>query len=202
MLHLPIAERYLLLSVGLLTFTRSGCCGRSPSPSPSRWSGPRAGARSRRCSASTTAAPTTTLSAEHWGHLDHQADLGPVARLAGRILPAPLAVALLGVVVLLGAAVVAWRTQQPWLAVALVAVGVLLVGAGAHPPLRSPLAWQLPTFLWAAEAVLVIGLLVATPASSAGPVSPTSPPCAGTVYDVVYRLRDTGSTRERVGHRW
>ena len=104
-----------------------------------------------------------------------------------------MAVALLGVVALLGAALVAWRTEQPWVAVALVVVGVLLVGAGAHPPLQSPLAWQLPTFLWAAESVLVMALLVATPGVERWTGFAYLAAVAWHRYDVVYRLRDTGT---------
>jgi len=192
-LHLPIAERYLLLSVGLLTFHPQWLLWAITLAVAFALVWTQGGRTVKAVLGLDDHRADDALSAEHWGHLDHQADLGPVARLAGRVRPAPLAVALLGVLVLLGAALVAWRTDQPWVAVALVAVGVLLVGAGAHPPLQSPLAWQLPTFLWASESVLVIGLLVAAPDVHRWTGFAYLAAVAWHRYDVVYRLRDTGS---------
>ncbi|WP_457252527.1 DUF5941 domain-containing protein [Pedococcus sp. P5_B7] len=192
-LHLPIAERYLLLSVGLLTFHPQWLLWAITLAVAFALVWTQGGRTVKAVLGLDDHRADDALSAEHWGHLDHQADLGPVARLAGRVLPAPLAVALLGVLVLLGAALVAWRTDQPWVAVALVAVGVLLVGAGSHPPLQSRLAWQLPTFLWASESVLVIALLVAAPDVHRWTGFAYLAAVAWHRYDVVYRLRDTGS---------
>ena len=192
-LHLPIAERYLLLSVGLLTFHPQWLLWAITLAVAFALVWTQGGRTVKAVLGLDQHRADDTLSAEHWGHLDHQADLGPVARLAGRVVPAPLAVALLGVVVLLAAALVASRTEHPWVAVVLVAVGVLLVGAGAHPPLQSRLAWQLPTFLWAAESVLVICLLVAEPGVHRWTGFAYLAAVAWHRYDVVYRLRDTGS---------
>jgi phosphatidylglycerophosphate synthase len=192
-LHLPIAERYLLLSVGLLTFHPRWLLWAITVAVAFALVWTQGGRTVKAVLGLDDHRVDESLSAEHWGHLDHQADLGPVARLAGRVRPGPLAVALLGVVVLLAAALVAWRTERPWVAVALVAVGVLLVGVGSHPPLRSPLAWQLPTFLWAAESLLVIGLLAAEPGVRRWTGFAYLAAVAWHRYDVVYRLRDTGA---------
>jgi phosphatidylglycerophosphate synthase len=192
-LHLPIAERYLLLSVGLLTFHPQWLLWAITLAVAFALVWTQGGRTVKAVLGIDDHRADEALAADHWGHLDHQVDLGPVARLAGRVLRGPLAVALLGVVVLLGAALVAARTEHPWTAVALVAVGVVLVGAGSRPPVQGPLAWQLPTLLWAAESVLVIGLLVAEPGVHRWTGFAYLAAVAWHRYDVVYRLRDTGS---------
>lgn len=192
-LHLPIAERYLLLSVGLLTFHPQWLLWAITLAVAFALVWTQGGRTVKAVLGIDDHRADPTLSAERWGHLDHQADLGPLARLAGRVVQGPLVMALLGVLALLGAALVAARTERPWVAVALVALGVLLVAIGSRPPLQSPLAWQLPTLLWAAEAVLVIGLLLAEPDVHRWTGFAYLAAVAWHRYDVVYRLRDTGS---------
>jgi phosphatidylglycerophosphate synthase len=192
-LHLPIAERYLLLSLGLLTFRPAWVLWAITIAVAFALVWTQGGRTVKAVLGLDRHRAEEALSAEHWGHLDHQVDLGPVARLAGRLWRGPLAVALVGVLVVFGAALVAARTERPWVAVALVALGVLLVGAGAHPPLQGPLAWQLPTVLWAAEAAVVIALLVAEPTVARWTGFAYLAAVAWHRYDVVYRLRDTGA---------
>jgi phosphatidylglycerophosphate synthase len=196
-LHLPIAERYLLLSVGLLTFNPRWLLWAITVAVAFALVWTQGGRTVKAVLGLDDHRVDESLSPEHWGHLDHQADLGPVARVAGRVagrvVRGPLAVALVGVVVLLGAVFVAARTDRPWVAVALVVLGVLLVGVGSRPPLQSPLAWQLPTLLWAAEALLVIGLLLADPDVHRWTGFAYLAAVAWHRYDVVYRLRDTGA---------
>jgi phosphatidylglycerophosphate synthase len=195
-LHLPIAERYLLLSLGLLTFHPEWLLWTITLAVAFALLWTQGGRTVKAVLGLDRHDADTGRSAsadEHWDHLDHQVDLGPVSRLAGRLLRAPFALALLGVVVLPGAGLVAARTEHPWAAVALVALGVLLVGVGSRPPLQAPLAWQLPTLLWAAESVLVVGLLVAEPGIHRWTGFAYLAAVAWHRYDVVYRLRDTGS---------
>lgn len=191
-IHLPIAERYLLLALTLLTrrpmlvlwtllvavciavlWTQGGrvvavLLGRDPS-----WA-------------------AVTRSTDP-GHLDHQLDLGPVARAAGRLGTSVFPVGLLGAAVLVLAVPLALWVGAVGVAVALAVVGATLVGLGWQPPVHHPLGWQAPAALWVAE-VLVVGLVVhhVLAVMSAAAFAYLSA-VAYHRYDVVYRLRDTGT---------
>jgi hypothetical protein len=192
-LHLPIAERYLLLSLGLLTF----------SPRLLLWSltgaatialvWTQGGHTFKALRGVDGFRPEQAPSATHWGQLDHQVDLGPLARAVGRLAALPFAAAVVGCVLVgLGALVVAAADATPWLVVALAAVGILLVGAGCRPPLQDPLGWQASTLLWGAEAALVLAVAGSLPGRAQWCAYVYLAAVAWHRYDVAYRLRDTG----------
>ena len=190
-IHLPIAERYLLISLTLLTgrpmlvlwvllvavviavaWTQGGRVAAVLVRKDPTW-------------AAVTPEPPR-------GHLDQQLDLGPLARAAARLGRGPFWAGLLGAAVLVAAPPLALWQDRPVSAVAAAVVGALLVGWGWQPPLYHPLAWQAPAALWVAEA-LTIGVLVH---HTVGVMSAAGFAYLAAVayhrYDVVYRLRDTG----------
>jgi len=192
-LHMPIAERYLVLSLGLLTFSApvllwaitgavavalAWTLGGRTAMALLRLDGYRRDPR---------------VSSGEWGHLDHQLGLGPLARAAGRVRGLPFPAALLGVLVVVAAAVAtAVGGEVTWLTVLLVLVGCLLVGAGCRPPLQHSVGWQASALLWSAEAVLVLALVTGLPKPSQWCAYAYLAAVAWHRYDVVYRLRDTG----------
>jgi len=117
-----------------------------------------------------------------------------VARLAGRVLRLPAWSAIVGCALVgVGAVLVAATRQSGWLVVGLAVVGALLVGAGCRPPLQHPLGWQLSSLLWLAEAGLVLALVNALPERAEWVGYAYLAAVAWHRYDVVYRLRDTGT---------
>jgi hypothetical protein len=97
-----------------------------------------------------------------------------------------------GAAVVLASAVAAAAGLRGWLVVAGVLVGVLVVGAAAHPPLRHRLAWQLSAVLWVSEAAVVGGVAWHLPETQRWVAYAYLAAVAWHRYDVVYRLRDTG----------
>ena len=188
-MHLPIAERYLLLALGLLTFD----------PHVVLWTMIIAvsaamawtlGGRSVKALLHRDGYRPEPLPAGGWGHLDHQLDLGPLARLSWRVGGLPFPAALAGVALVLAGALAAGSLGTP-VVVAAVVVGALLMGAGCRPPLRHPFGWLAPLLLWLAEGIVVVSL-----AHESAGVGPAAFAYLAAVawhrYDVVYRLRDTG----------
>jgi phosphatidylglycerophosphate synthase len=191
-IHLPIAERYLLLSLTLLT-------GR---PMLVLWTlfvavcvavlwtqGGRVVAVLLRRDPYWAAVTRGTGP----GHLDHQLDLGPLARAVSRLGRAGFPVGLLGAGLLaVLVPLLLWRDEGA-AALGAAAVGAALVGLGWQPPVHHPLAWQAPAALWVAEAA-VVGLVVhhVLAAMSAAAFAYLSA-IAYHRYDVVYRLRDTAT---------
>ncbi len=190
-IHLPIAERYLLLALTLLT--------RQPmlvlwvllvaTVVAVAWTqGGRVVAVLIGRDATWSAVPRT----EGPGHVDEQLDLGPVARVAaaGR---GSFWTGLAGALVLLVAVPVALWADLPAVALAAGLVGALLVGQGWQPPLHHPLDWQAPAALWVAESLVVAVLVHHT----AGVMSAAGFAYLAAVayhrYDVLYRQRDTGA---------
>lgn len=198
-IHMPIAERYLLISLGLLTgdprlvlsllivtvtlsviWTQGGrtvkaLTGRDQVMPPAWVTG------------------RVTARRAAWGCLDVQLDLGPVARLSGRAARLPFLPACLALILLVGVAaamVVQDRALPAFLAVLL---AVVVTGAGARPPLAHVLDWQLPALLWFVEAVVIaaVGWVYLAPAEQ-GLAFVFLAAVAYHRYDVVYRLRDTG----------
>ena len=190
--HLPIAERYLLIALTLLTrrpmlvlwtllvavvvavlWTQGGRVVRVLVRRDPSWSAVTPGSGP--------------------GHLDHQLDLGPVARLAGRLGRATFPVGLAGAGVLTLLVPLALWFDSVGAALALALVGSALVGLGWQSPVHHPLGWQAPAALWVAE-VLVVGLVVH---HVVGVMSAAAYAYLSAVayhrYDVVYRLRDTGT---------
>ena len=189
--HLPIAERYLLIALTLLT--------RQPmlvlwvllvaTVVAVGWT------QGGRVAAVLIGRDTTWDSVprtEGPGHVDEQLDLGPLARAAavGR---GSFWTGLAGVLVLLAATPFALWTDRSTVAVATAVVGALLVGQGWQPPLHHPLDWQAPAALWVAESLVVAVLVHHT----AGVMSAAGYAYLAAVayhrYDVLYRQRDTGA---------
>jgi hypothetical protein len=192
-LHMPIAERYLVLSLGLLTFNAqvvlwalvgavvvalvwtSG--GRTVKALLDR-------DRYRR-------GPDAV--AGHWGHLDHQLDLGPLARGTGRVARLPQVAAYLGCALVAAAGVLAAADLNGWVVVGVTLLGTFVTGAASRPPLVHKLSWQLPAALWVAEAALLVGVVWDLPEGRRWVVFAYLAAVAWHRYDVVYRLRDTGA---------
>ena len=190
-LHVPIAERYLLLSLGLLTFRPALVLG---------------------------ALTAAVLVAFAWTHLGRAAralarrdgfdperpdpelalllDAGPLGRGLARLARWPVWVAWTGVVL----AVCAWalmRAGSPTLpAVVVVVLVVVLVGSGSGSGLGAAastrLGWLLPGGVVVAEVMVVLGVTAGLPA----PARWTGYAWFGAVawhrYDVAYRIRETG----------
>lgn len=190
--HLPIAERYLLISLTLLTrrpmlvlwvltvaaaiavlWTQGGrvalvLAGRDPTwPSVHRATGR--------------------------GDLDEQLDLGPMAVGVSRVLRAPFLAGLLGAAMLFVA--VPWLVWSGHLGTALATavLGFGVVAAAWRPPVHHRVAWQVPAALWVAEALTVGVLVHHTLGSWSAAAFAYVAAVAYHRYDVVYRLRDTGT---------
>ena len=190
-IHMPIAERYLLISLGLLTgdpnfvlwlvvvcvslsliWTQGG---RTVKALNGRDGVVRADPRAG------------------WGHLDLQLDLGPVARLFGRAARLPFLAACLTMVMLAGVAAAMVVQDRAPLAFLAVLLAALVTGAGARPPVAHVMDWQLPALLWSVEALVIAAVAWAhLQASQQGLAFAFLAAVAYHRYDVVYRLRDTG----------
>lgn len=190
-LHMPIAERYLILSLGLLTFE----------PRWLMWALVVAvafalswtqGGRTAKALLRLDGFRPEPGDPHEWGHFDHQVDLGPLGRGFGRLVRLPMPGAFVGAALVLLGAVAAARGADAWVPVAAVAVGMLVVGAALRPPVRHPLAWQLPAVLWLTEAAVAVGVGWHLPEERRWVVYAYLAAVAWHRYDVVYRLRDIG----------
>jgi phosphatidylglycerophosphate synthase len=190
-IHLPIAERYLLISLGLLTgdprlvlwllvitVTLSMI-----------WT---QGGRTVKALTGRDGVASFTRGASG-GHLDLQLDLGPVARLFGRVMRLPFLAACLVLILFIAAAVVMVVQDRAPVAFLAVLLAAAATGAGARPPVVHVLGWQLPALLWFAESVVIaaVGWVYLLPAEQ-GLAFALLAAVAYHRYDVVYRLRDTG----------
>ncbi|NMM22849.1 MAG: CDP-alcohol phosphatidyltransferase family protein, partial [Phycicoccus sp.] len=190
-IHMPIAERYLLISLGLLT----------GNPRVVLWlliitvslsviwtQGGRTVKALTRRDGVLPARPDAG-----WGHLDVQLDLGPVARLAGHVMRLPFLAACLALVLLTTSAVVMIVQHRTPVAFLVVLLGALVIGAGARQPVADVMDWQLPAFLWFVEAAVIATVgWVHLDAAGQGLAFAFLAAVAYHRYDVVYRLRDTG----------
>lgn len=190
--HMPIAERYLLISLTLLTRR----------PMLVLWALLIAVAIAvawtqggRLVAVAARRDPTWPLAERPAvrGRLDEQLDLGPLAVLESRLWRAPFVVGLLGAAVLVVAVPGLLWIDRVAVAAVVAVLGSALVAAGWQPPVHHPLGWQAPAALWAAE-VLVVGVLVH---HTLGEQTAAGFAYVAAVayhrYDVVYRLRDTGT---------
>ncbi len=195
-LHVPIAERYLIMSVGLLT-----------------------GSALALLVALAVAVGVAFL----WTHVgrilralagrdgfdpDHPdatltilMDLGPLARSLAAVVRAPVVVAWVAVLLVGVAAVVVGRnvgpvslatSRGPLAAVAAVAVAAFLIGPGCVTAARSRLGWQLPGWIVAAEGALVLAVTAGLPLSQQWVGYAWFGAIAWHHYDVTYRVRETG----------
>ncbi|GAB3066192.1 DUF5941 domain-containing protein [Pedococcus soli] len=190
--HMPIAERYLLISLTLLTHR----------PMLVLWvltvavAVAVAWTQGGRVAAVLAGRDRTWASVEQAtgrGDLDEQLDLGPLAVAVSRALRAPFLVGLLGAAVLVVA--VPWVVWSGHVGVGLVVavVGFVAVAAAWQPPVHHRLAWQAPAALWVAEALTVGVLVHHTLDSWSAAAFAYVAAIAYHRYDVVYRLRDTGT---------
>jgi phosphatidylglycerophosphate synthase len=191
-LHMPIAERYLVLSLGLLTFNPQWLLWALVLTVAFAMVWTQGGRTAKALLGVDGFRPEQGTEDGHWGHLDHQVDLGPLARTGSRLARLPVPAAFLGVAVVLASAVAAARGGGAWLVVAGVVAGVLVIGAALRPPVRHRLAWQLPAVLWVTEAAVAVGVAWQLPESRRWVVFAYLAAVAWHRYDVVYRLRDTG----------
>ena len=186
-LHVPIAERYLILSVGLLTF---------------------------RPVLVLVALTVAVLVAFAWTHVGRAAralagrdgfaperpdpelasllDAGPLARLTARFVRWPVWAAWLGVAL----AVVAWALMRAGapapLAVLVLLLVVVLVGPGLTAAASTRLGWLLPGGVVGAEAMVVLGVTAGLPAPARWAGYTWFGAVAWHRYDVAYRIRETG----------
>jgi hypothetical protein len=192
-IHFPIAERYLLISLGLLTFR----------PLVVLWVviGAMAvavvwtqGGRTFKAIWGRDGITDDLLPGTgRWSDLDHQMDLGPVARVVGRISSMPVVGGLAAAGALYVAVIVAASQHHVVIALAVGIPVMLVLGAAARPPVSDPLGWQLPSVLWLAEALVVGSVTVAVlPEGTRGCAFLWLAVVAYHRYDVVYRLRETG----------
>jgi hypothetical protein len=188
--HLPIAERYVLLAVTLLTrrpllvlavllvatvvavaWTQGGRTALALLGRDRTWRHvPRPAGR---------------------GHVDEQLDLGPLAVASGRVGRPAFWTGLAGAVLLAGAAL-ALSLDAVGAALAAGLAGALLVGQGWQPPLHHPLDWQAPAALWVAESLVVAVLVTHTAGATSAAGFAFLCAVAYHRYDVLYRQRDTG----------
>lgn len=128
-----------------------------------------------------------------WDELDHQSDLGPLARAVGRAvaLPRPLVVPALALLVALAA--VAAAGGPHWLLLAGAVVAALALGPTLRPVLDGRLAWLAPSSLFAVEAAVVAAAQLATGTWQGGAVFAFVAAVAYRRYDVIYRQRDLGA---------
>jgi phosphatidylglycerophosphate synthase len=198
-IHLPIGERYLVVSLALLTgrpflvfavlvvievlavvYTTGGRVLRSLSR-------PVAGDGLR------LPVPNPVLAT--WGEIDHQLDLGPLARGAAAALPpgwrTPLAAVASVVVAVLVAGAVALGLHASWL---LPAALCLLVGLGLGlvPPVTGRLDWAAPSSLFAVEAAVVLLTQRSLVPDAGGAAFLFVAAAAYRRYDIIYRTRDLG----------
>lgn len=197
-LHVPIAERYLLISLGLLThnavvllvvllgavlvalaWTHLG-----------RTAVALRGADTFRADRPDRADPDPDL-----GMLF---DLGPLSRLAPALAPGRVGAAAAWVAVLLvigGYAFMAAGTSALFASVCVVAAALLL-GAGcggAARPAATRLGWQLPGWVAAAEAVTALGVVASLDAAHRWVAFAWFGAVAWHLYDMTYRVRETGT---------
>jgi phosphatidylglycerophosphate synthase len=193
--HMPIAERYLLIALTLLTRR----------PMLVLWAlfvavlvavlwtqGGRVAAVLLRRDPTWTAAEPAAVR----GELDEQLDLGPLAMLVGRAVGRtsrpPFLAGLAGALVLVLTSLPLW-TGHVGLALVVAVVGSALVAAGWQPPVHDRLGWQAPAALWVAEALAVGVLVHHTLGVQTAAAFAYVAAIAYHRYDVVYRLRDTGT---------
>jgi phosphatidylglycerophosphate synthase len=200
--HLPIGERYLVISLALLTgrplvvfailvvlevlavvYTTGGRVLRSLSGSAA--GSPSAG----------TALSVPDLARPTWGEIDHQLDIGPLARIQEESLPVlwrtPVAAVVSVGLTLVVAVAVALGLHPIWLlpAAAALPVGLAL---GAVAPVVGRLAWAAPSTLFAVEAAVVLMLQHRLAPAAGGAAFVFVAAAAYRRYDIIYRTRDLG----------
>lgn len=172
--HVPIAERYVILSIGLLvgkpTWTLVAAIAVSGFALCWTFGGrlvaalrDRAAISSKsQVSGSAGASDPSRDSSTRWGTLDHQLDLGVLARVLARgtaaFVPATIIMAGLWIVITVSIWLGPGRVSSlVALASAMVMIPVLAVSW--RPPLRHPLGWLTLPLMWLAEAAVMIAMV-------------------------------------------
>jgi hypothetical protein len=196
--HLPIGERNLAISLSLL----------SGSGPVVLWTmlvlslvsiAYTTGGRALRTVLGRT--PYTPLLVDGWGHLDHETDLGPLARDVGGRVRLPFAAVWLCLLAPLAAAALARASDVPAaLPVALVLLAGLGLGACLRPPVTARLMWVVPGFLWVVESAFVLAIADQHAPERGGVVFGLLAALAYHRYDAIYRMRDTGRPPGRAVH--
>lgn len=204
--HLPIAERYLLLSV-LLVIGRPGwllLVSIAANALALIWA--LGGRIVRELRSSAPSGPVVVLSADRPpGPLDVQLDLGPLARIAARLprrglLAGPFYPGVVALVaVWLGVTAGLCAGLGP---IALVGalLAALITGVTFRAPVDQRFGWLLPPLLWAAEAAVAGSLLAHGPVGGALFVFVAA--CAYRRYDLIYLVRLNGLPPDRGGLDW
>lgn len=193
--HVPIAERYLILSLGLLTLRPTWALLAAIAVSAFALIWTSAGrlakvviGRDRLWSPSPPRRPT----------LDDQLDLGILARLAGKTVQLPFLrrpfLSRLSFPLSAAAAVLMWlgsiaaiRLGPSWPAVGLAALAGAVIGAAARRPLHHRLGWMLLPALWVIEAAFWGSLLAHHLIGAA--VFTIAAVVAYRRYDLIYSIR-------------
>ncbi|GAA2094815.1 hypothetical protein GCM10009841_05550 [Microlunatus panaciterrae] len=184
-IHVPIAERYLVLSLGLLTLHPVWVLAAAVATSgfALAWT---QGGRLVLALRSPRAAPVRD---DRPLPLDQQLDLGGLARLGGRLGRLPFVPGFLLAGLLWLGTITGICLGQLWWPVASAAVAALVVGMACRVPLHHPLAWQALPLIWLAESAVVASLL------SVGPVGGAAFVLLAVVayrrYDLIYSIRLT-----------
>lgn len=182
--HVPIAERYLILSLALLTMQSSWVLYAAIAGSGFAllWT---VGGRLARVLARRD--PNWRSRPLRGETLDDQLDLGVVGRLAGRLVPLPSVVGMLLALLLWLAATAALCLGRDLMAVGAAVLAAVAVGAGCRRPLWNRVGWLAPALLWVAEAAVWSALLARAPIG--GVVFALLAVIAYRRYDLIYSIR-------------
>lgn len=186
--HVPIAERYLILSLALLTLQPTWVLYAAIGGSGFAllWT---VGGRLARLALRRD--PTWRPMPLRGEVLDDQLDLGVLGRLAGRLLPLPYLPVVLGAAVLWLGTIAALCLRRDLVALVLAVLAAVTVGAACHRPLRHRVGWLAPSLLWAVEVAVWSALLARAPIGWA--VFVLLAVVAYRRYDLIYSIRLSGA---------
>jgi hypothetical protein len=190
--HMPIGERYLLLSLLLL----------SGSPRVVLWTMLAVIAASivyttggRTIRTVLERMPYRTRFPDGWSELDHETDLGPLARAVGPVAGLPFLLVWLGLLLPVPALVLlageATEARAVLLAASVLCAAAVL-GAALRPGSEAPLLWEVPGLIWVLEAAVLVVVQRAFAPDSGPLVFGLLAVLAYHRYDAIYRMRDTG----------
>ena len=192
--HLPIAERYVLLALGLVAL----------SPRATLWlllgatvlsvAWTNGGRTMKALLGRDAYQEQQEAGTHHKGGLEHELDLGLLAMVLPRGWALPFPVGAVCAAVALTAALAGMLADLTPVVLAGGVAMAVLIPLACSPPLQHRLAWQAPSALWAAEALLATLVMVHdVHVGGRGPLFAYLAAVAYHRYDVVYRLRDLGA---------
>ncbi len=193
--HLPIAERYLLLSVLLLVGSPFWLLILSVAANALAFGWALGGRVVRELRSGRPVIPGARPATGDWLALDHQLDLGPLARWFGRLrLPlvaaAPFYAGVAALVAVWLGLIAALCAGLGPLALVGALLAALIAGVTFRAPVRHRFGWLLPPLLWAAEAAVAAALLAHGPVG--GALFAFLAACAYRRYDLIYSVRLNG----------